>query len=486
VTVDDAVALDGDANVALVVANVSFAEGDDQRYAVPLMRIGRDLAETGDRSTSPATIAHLDDGALLVDAMSNERGAAVVLGAALRRRTRTSRHGQLRGAPRRNRIATLADDPRHVNVLGVEQSNSSAIIDGRLIAKLIRRIEPGTNPDVDLPTHLIRAGFDRVPGVAATLDIDLRDEPAPANVVVVHDAVAHESDLWVKMLDELGLAIDEVLPFDGRHDGHIATGIAELVGRRTAELHRSLASSSATPDPAGEPRRTSPMAPEGFTLLWQRSILQTLRTSIRATQRDLRTARRRGRLTDSASEQAGELGERLDQLMERFDRLRHEKFDAQRIRVHGDLHLGQILWTGHDIVFIDFEGEPGAPMAQRTIKRSPLADVAGLLRSFDYAGRMAVHTAVERGRVTDLDDIDAWRRRWTTENHDALLDAYFDAIDGAGLVPVEHDDRQLLVDIYAVTKALYEIRYELANRPDWAIWPMSSVIEMLPTAAVQR
>ncbi len=484
VTIEDAITLDDD-NVALVVANVSFAEGDDQRYAVPVMRIGRDLAETGERSTSPATIAQLDDGALLIDAMSDARGAAVVFAAALRKRSRTSRHGELRGHPRRGRIAKLADDPRRLNVLGVEQSNSSAIIDGRLIAKLVRRLEAGTNPDVELPAHLLATGFERVPGVAATLDVAVAGEPEPANVVVVHDAVTHESDLWVKMLDELGLAIDDVLASDERRDQPVATGIAELVGRRTAELHRALAST--TTSNTGETRRgRSPLAPEGFTLLWQRSILQSLRTSIRSTQRDVRRAHRSQRLSDATAEQAAQLDDHLDHAMARFDRLRDEKLDAQRIRIHGDLHLGQILWTGHDIVFIDFEGEPGAPMAQRTIKRSPLADVAGLLRSFDYAGRMAVHTAVERGRVIDVDVIDAWRRRWTERNQDALLEAYFDGVDGTGLVPADDGDRRLLVDIYAMTKALYEIRYELANRPDWVSWPMTAVMEMLPETAARR
>ncbi|HSP28607.1 MAG TPA: hypothetical protein VLN74_08670, partial [Ilumatobacteraceae bacterium] len=152
----------------------------------------------------------------------------------------------------------------------------------------------------------------------------------------------------------------------------------------------------------------------------------------------------------------------------------------------GDLHLGQILWTGHDIVFIDFEGEPGAPMAQRTIKRSPLADVAGLLRSFDYAGRMAVHTAIERGRVIGIDDVDAWRGRWTARNSEMLLRSYFEGIEGADLTPADDADRRLLVDLYTMTKALYEIRYELANRPDWVTWPMASVLEMLRADPVRR
>ncbi len=488
VNIDDAIALDGSTNVALVVANVSFTEGDDQRYAIPVMRIGRDLAETGDRSTSPATIAQLDDGALLIDAMSDARGAAVVFGAALRKRSRTSRHGELRGHPRRGRIATLADEPRRVNVLGVEQSNSSAIIDGRLIAKLVRRLEAGANPDVELPAHLLGTGFERVPGVAATLDVDLAGEVSPANVVVVHDAIAHESDLWVKVLDELGLAIDDVLTSDVRRDDHVGTALAELVGLRTAELHRALARTDGprASSSANGRRRDSPMAPEAFTLLWQRSILQSLRTAARSTQRDVRRALRANRLDASTAEQAVQLDHQLDDLMDRFDRLRHEKLDAKRIRVHGDLHLGQILWTGNDIVFIDFEGEPGAPMAQRTIKRSPLADVAGLLRSFDYAGRMAVHTAIERGRVNDVGDVDAWRRQWTVQNQNALLAAYFEQIGDAELVPAAKADRALLVEIYTMRKALYEIRYELANRPDWATWPMAAIVETMTTTKADR
>ncbi len=465
--VEDAFALDD--NVALLIVSLSFTEGDDQRYAVPVMRIGRELAEVGEHQAS--VIAQLDDGALLVDAMSDQRGAAAVIGTALRRRTRSGRLGDLRGLPRRTRLTKLTDDPRKISLLGVEQSNSSAIVDGRFIAKLVRRLEAGLNPDVELPDHLRRSGFDAVPGVAANAVVDVPGESVPADVVIVHDAIAHESDLWTKLLDDLGLAIDMHAATDEGGDDTIAGVIADLLGRRTAELHRTLA----------RPDGPEPMQPESFTLLWQRSLLQTLRNSVKATQRDLRRARRSGALTDDVLGDVERLEAGGDEIVARFDRLRSSKLDAARIRIHGDLHLGQILWTGNDVVFIDFEGEPGAPMAQRTIKRSPLADVAGLVRSFDYAGRMAVHRAIERGRVGEGDQtaVDDWRRHWTTTVTRRLLDAYLDDMDDSGLIPAADDDRRLLLEVYTLVKATYEVRYELSNRPDWVAWPMSAIVDLL-------
>jgi maltose alpha-D-glucosyltransferase/alpha-amylase len=482
VSVDDAVVLDADSNIALLVVTVSFTEGDDQRYTVPVLRVSAELVAASERLQAVAAIAQLDDGALLIDAMLDQRGAAAVVGAALRRRVRTGRHGELRGQPRRTRLAKLADDPRNVNLLGVEQSNSSVVIDNTLIAKLVRRLESGLNPDVELPSHLSAAGFERVPRVAATLDIDLGGESLPANVVIVHDAIAHESDLWVKVLDDIGLAIDLGVPMDNRDDDTGAM-TAALLGKRTAELHLALART----DVGDDERGTSPMAPESFTLLWQRSILQTLRNSVRSTQRELTRAGRSGTLDADATRQTELLDARSNELFERFDRLRTTKFDAKRIRVHGDLHLGQILWTGQDVVFIDFEGEPGAAMAQRTIKRSPLADVAGLVRSWDYAGRMAVHTAVERGRIGEgeREQVEAWRRAWTKRMESEMLATYFDGLDGTGLVPADDADRRLLLDVYVVVKAMYEVRYELANRPAWTSWPLAAISEMFDRAAIR-
>ena len=135
-----------------------------------------------------------------------------------------------------------------------------------------------------------------------------------------------------------------------------------------------------------------------------------------------------------------------DRLLDVFDVLRTRKLDARRIRVHGDLHLGQALWTGHDVVFIDFEGEPGRPIGERSIKRSPLNDVGGIVRSIDYAGRVALATSRERGRVgeTQEEPLERWRRAWTDRMTAVYVDGYLATLtatpEGAALVPADAAD----------------------------------------------
>ncbi|WP_420451912.1 maltose alpha-D-glucosyltransferase [Ilumatobacter sp.] len=502
VKVESTVPLPDDVVMAGVV--VSFTEGDDQRYAVPLLRITAETATTVENLHASTVVARLDDGALLVDAMSDARGAACIISHALAARTHEQGSGRVigrafgsdgvalpgpddadagSGASDDGATSDTAIDWHSVTILGVEQSNSSAIVDlgdRRLIAKLIRRVEAGVNPDVALPLHLSRIGFEEAPALAATLDAKIPGERAPATVLVVHEAIPHESDLWVRMLDDLSLAIDrDVLfhdPADSRGSGSssaassMTSSIADLLGQRTAELHRALASGDG-----------DDMVPEPFTLQWQRSIVQTVRNSVRATQRELKRHRRSNELSAADAALVETVVERGDELISRFDALATAKMLAKRIRIHGDLHLGQILWTGHDVVFIDFEGEPGQPMGQRSIKRSPLGDVAGLLRSLDYAGRVAVDTAIERGRVGDAErsSVEAWRATWTAEMQDRLLDAYRSTIAGSELVPDDPADMRLLLEVYMVTKSLYEVRYELANRPRWVGWPLQAVVEMI-------
>jgi maltose alpha-D-glucosyltransferase / alpha-amylase len=472
VSIDDVIELNDD--VALVVVRASFTEGDDHQYAVPLLRTSEEHAAEIEQWAPGALVARFEDSAV-IDAMVVPEGAGIVAASALRRRTKRGRRSTATGHPRRPGLTKLADDRRDVNVLGVEQSNSSVIVGGRVIAKLIRRLTPGENPDVTLPLRLRTAGFEQVPGVAGTLDVTI-DGAAPSNAVVVHDVIGNEADLWGWSQDLLGREVERMVTEpQATGDEAVMEAVTGLLAQRTAEMHLALAGGA----PGFEPER--------FSLLWQRAILQGLRTSVRETQRALR--RNRSTLAADAEPLAAALLERGDRLLEAFDGLRTGKLDAARIRVHGDLHLGQALWTGRDVVFIDFEGEPGRSIGERSIKRSPLSDVGGMLRSLDYAGRVAVAISVERGRtsLTDQPVLERWRHGWTSRMQELFWSGYVHTLttgttaagSGDQLIPHDPAEARLLLDAHVLQKALYEVRYELANRPPWVAWPLAAVAQML-------
>jgi maltose alpha-D-glucosyltransferase/alpha-amylase len=244
---------------------------------------------------------------------------------------------------------------------------------------------------------------------------------------------------------------------------------AELIGRRTAELHNALAAGT----DAG-------FAPEPFTPLYQRSVYQSLRNLTRNSLRVLR--RSLPALAPREREQAERILAAEGALLERFRVPLDERWSGLRIRYHGDFHLGQVLHTGKDFVIIDFEGEPARSVGDRKIKRSPMRDVAGMLRSFEYAGYAGLFDQVERGAVDPGSDtfhvLERWGRRWASWAGASFLRSYLETADGA-YVPKTREELAKAIDVFLLEKAVYELGYELNSRPDWVRIPLAGILRLL-------
>jgi maltose alpha-D-glucosyltransferase/alpha-amylase len=246
-------------------------------------------------------------------------------------------------------------------------------------------------------------------------------------------------------------------------------GMVRLLGRRTAEMHIALA--SRPDDPA--------FAPEPFTDFYQRSLYHgMLGLSMRSFEM-LRTSR--ARLPEDAQEEAGRLVKREEEVRGRLQALRDRRMNVTRIRHHGDFHLGQVLHTGKDFVIIDFEGDPSRSIGQRRIKRSPLRDVASMLRSLHYAAHSALFGQVP-GLVAPKEGagpVRVWAEFWSSWAYALFLTGYLETAGHPSFLPESPDDARVLLEAFLLERALTELRYELTQRLDWARIPVHGILEIL-------
>ncbi len=240
---------------------------------------------------------------------------------------------------------------------------------------------------------------------------------------------------------------------------------AHLLGRRTGELHVALASDAKTPA----------FAPEPFTALYRRSLYQNMRTSANQSLTLLRN--RLAGLPEEIRPDAERVVRLESVIVERFRQIVETRITAMRIRCHGDYHLGQVLFTGKDFVIIDFEGEPARPITERRIKRSPLRDVAGMLRSFNYA--TVAKLKIGGIRPEDVALLNQWARYWNLWVSVSFLKGYLAATATAGFLPKSREESILMLDLYLLEKATYELGYELNNRPDWVGVPIAGILQII-------
>jgi maltose alpha-D-glucosyltransferase/alpha-amylase len=308
-------------------------------------------------------------------------------------------------------------------------------------------------------------------------------------VGILQGYVANQGDAWRYTLDSIAHFFDQALTFVGDPVVpdkkllelskeaipslvHETTGpyleSARLLGQRTGELHLALASA------AGDPT----FAPEPFTDFYRRSLYQSMR-NLTAQNLDL-LRQRMNTLAEDVRGYAQEVLDRRGEILNQFYQVIAQRISASLIRTHGDYHLGQVLYTGNNFVIIDFEGEPARPITERRLKRCPLRDVAGMLRSFHYAANALLSGQANfLVRPEDLPALEKWARFWQTWISAIFLNSYLETTKQASFLPRDQRELQVLLDIYLLEKAVYEIGYELNCRPDWVRVPIQGVLQLL-------
>lgn len=335
-------------------------------------------------------------------------------------------------------LAVYAGELGDVRGIGAEQSNTSVVFGDQLILKAYRRLEPGINPDLEITRFLTEQGFPNVAALAGWYEHSGR--LIDATLGVLQRFVPNEGDGWQLALDALG------------SDPEAFLGRVRRLGEVTGALHVALASDAA--DPAFAPDEPSA---EALALL-----TATVDEEIEALFLDL-----------PAGEPLEPIAGRGEEVRDQLRLLSRTGGVGRVIRTHGDYHLGQVLWTGDDWIVLDFEGEPARPHAERRRKHSPLRDVAGMLRSFAYvasAARISLGIQVP----------EAWEERAREE----FLAGYFEEIDQTALLPAGAEGTEKLLSVFELEKAVYELRYELNNRPDWVEIPVAGIVRLLEAPTV--
>jgi maltose alpha-D-glucosyltransferase/alpha-amylase len=500
-----AVPLDG-TDARLAIFDVEYTEGEAERYVLPLALARAEDADAIVRDAPQAMVAHVaPEGAdgpqwVLYDAIYNPLFATALLDAIGARRRLSSRRGEVTATPTKAYRA-LRGNKGHKLVPTVgkaEQSNTSVMFEDRLILKLFRRLEAGLNPDLEIGGALTERNFEFTPAVGGWLAYRTsRDDAAALGILQAY--VPNQGDVWEFTLDSIGTYFEDVAalgtPPASTPPASIAAileasatnpasttaktaavdtigeylDVAALLGTRTAQMHAALA--SAGDDPA--------FAPEAFTALYQRSTYQTMRNQASSTLSLLE--RRLDDLGDEPRRHAQEALMLRDSIEARVGAVTKARFSASRIRIHGDYHAGQVLWTGKDFVIIDFEGEPGRPLSERRHKRSALADVAGMLRSFHYAvyGTLSNPRVGGQIRAEDTERLEPWANFWYLWVAASFLRAYLAEAADQPFVPKDRDELRSLLEISMLQKVLYELNYELNNRPDWVSIPLRGLVDLV-------
>jgi len=454
-------------------------EDGPQHYFVPFGMSWETDACTVGWPLLPFTLAKVRRGPYpggLYDAAATEGFVRAVIRALCDGREIRASDGQLR-FQRTSRAPVLDGlDGLEVRRVGVEQSNTSVLIGDEVIVKVLRRLAPGPHPELEMGRFLTEvAGFANTPPLLGAVQ-HIAEDGTPTTLAVLQGFVRNQGDGWSTTVDYLMRMLDELRLGAPQTSDETAEGEpfgmylqwASTLGQRTAEMHRALA----TPG-GGEAFEPEPVTADDL-VEWTARARRQAESAFAALSGTL------DRLSGDTRTEVETLLSRRREVLDRLGELTERPVETVKTRVHGDYHLGQVLRAQNDFYIIDFEGEPARPLAERCAKRSPLLDVAGMLRSFDYAAwaalfRMDDATADQGPPSRVAEAVRDWRARTVA----AFLSAYREAARGSAVWPEDEAGARRLLALFLLEKALYEIAYEAANRPGWLCIPVKGVLGIL-------
>lgn len=455
VKIADAVGLCTDDDPVLLMLLVAPPGQPTQRYLLPIVALW-----DGEEVPASAALASVHAGTsrgILVDALADDRFIRSLL-AGIRAGNEVVRPGCSRILFRRT--AALA---AYEGELGgaierstAEQSNTSVRVGGTML-KAFRKLQPGIHPELEVTRFLTEGGrFSHVPALLGSVE-HVDASGTCTTLCVLQSLIPNQGDGWSFTVERLKRAL---------HDPAAGSGLLRLAGRlgqRTAELHHALAA----------PTDAAAFAPEPVEPRHLSEWMDGVRAQARSALAGLEQAR--STLGPAVGSQADKLLARSQELMERIGNWAPVGLEVKRTRLHGDYHLGQILVADDDVFIIDFEGEPLRSLNERRAKHSPVRDVAGMLRSFEYAGA-AARSDLHHGNNPDA----AARLSTLVRDMSAVFLAdYGSTIRGCPSFPADPTHAAGLLRLFLLEKSLYEVSYELANRPDWLAIPVSGVLALL-------
>lgn len=487
IKVDMAVPFRYDGQMAyFLIIKVSYVQRLPEFYFLPVTFLeATDLLDKVDQHPN-TVISKLDlqgKQGVLIDAVYDPRFRNFLFNSMAKKVKVKNEYGELHfQSGSKTNLTTKLEEVDSI-VLKADQSNTSFIYNDEYFFKFYRKIEKEINPDLEIVRFLSeKTDFQNSPKYAGGIELQLSDE---GSIVfgLLQEMVENRGEAWSMTLDSLGRYYEDIITSTEKDEkppkintkeaiffDEVPERMQELIGsifyqrviklgERTAEMHLALASRN--DDPA--------FAPANFDYNYQRSIFSSMRKLVKDRLKLL--SQKIDTVPENAKEIAQEILDREEEIISCFSRIHENKIQGIKTRIHGDYHLGQVLFTGKDFIIIDYEGEPGFSFSERRLKKNPFKDVAGMIRSYHYAayGKIFLN---ENFKDKYQQQLEPWAEQWFQYVKKFYLAGYLKRM---GLDLYLSKDNKTLLEVYTLEKAIYELGYELNSRPDWVIIPLRGI-----------